>query len=190
MGFRMRQTFQLNLSAPVVGLLGGLLGLTLIALWFEHHAGVLPNPSQPPLMVAVRQRGGDVTFEVYENVGTLWSKPGASRSISTLLVTTRRDQTGATALWQIEAPTPRQEPITYGRVPEGFLQMMPGRGVPPALQPNEHYVVSVLGPAGPGRAPFNVRTTGIGPRVQRSLAMVAAGGLLPGPILVSRVFSP
>jgi hypothetical protein len=186
----MRQTFQLNLSAPVVGLLGGLLGLTLIALWFEHHAGALPNPSQPPLMVAVRQRGGDVTFEVYENVGTLWSKPGASRSISTLLVTTRRDQTGATALWQIEAPTPRQEPITYGRVPEGFLQMMPGRGVPPALQPNEHYVVSVLGPAGPGRAPFNVRTTGIGPQVQRSMAMVAAGGLLPGPILVSRVFSP
>jgi hypothetical protein len=151
---RTRRRLHLNLAAPVVGLLGGLLGLTLVAFWFEDHAGALPSPAQPPLMVVARQQGRDVTFEVYENVGALWAKPGAPRAISALLVTTRRDQTGAFVLWQIETATPRQEPIIYGRVPEDFIQMMPGRGAPPTLQPNEHYVVSVLGPAGPGRSRF------------------------------------
>jgi hypothetical protein len=155
---RTRRTVRRDTGAPVWALLGGLLGLTLIAFWFENHTGRLSSPAQPPLTVVTRHRGGDVTFEVYENVGTLWSKPGAPRGIWALLVTTRRDQTGAIALWQIETPTPRREPITYGRVPEGFIQMMPGRGAPPALQPNEHYVVSVRGPAGPGRTRFDLRT--------------------------------
>jgi len=110
-------------------------------------------------MVVIRQPGDGVTFEAHEHIGTLWSKPGAPRAIWNLLVTTRRDQTGETALWQIETATRWQDPITYGRVPEGFIQRMPGRGAPPALQPNETYVVSVRAPAGPGRTPFDLRTT-------------------------------
>jgi hypothetical protein len=156
---RTRRTVRRDTAAPVWALLGGLLGLTLIAFWFENHTGRLPSPAQPPLMVVIRQPGDDVTFEAHENIGTLWSKPGAPRAIWTLLVTTRRDQTGETALWQIETATRWQDPITYGRVPEGFIQRMPGRGAPPALQPNETYVVSVRGPAGPGRTPFDLRTT-------------------------------
>jgi hypothetical protein len=85
-------------------------------------------------MVVIRPPGDGVTFEAHEHIGTLWSKPGAPRAIWTLLVTTRRDQTGETALWQIETATRWQDPITYGRVPEGFI---PGRGAPPALQPKE-----------------------------------------------------
>jgi hypothetical protein len=110
-------------------------------------------------MVVIRQPGDDVTFEAHETIGTLWSKPGAPRAIWTLLVTTRRDQTGETALWQIETAKRWQDPITYGRVPEGFIQWMPGRGLLPALQSNETYVVSVPGPAGPGRTRFDLRTT-------------------------------
>ena len=80
-------------------------------------------------MVVTEQRGSDVAFEAHENIGTLWSKPGAPRAVWTLPVTTRRDQTSETALWQIET-------------------------APPALQPNEHYIVSVRGPAGGGRTGF------------------------------------
>jgi hypothetical protein len=154
MGSRTRRLDHVGLPAPVVGLLVGLLSVTLIAFWFENHGGALPSPAQPPLMVVTEQRGSDVTFEAHENIGTLWSKPGAPRAVWTLLVTTRRDQTGETALWQIETATPWPDAITYGRLPEGFTQVMPGRGAPPALQPNEHYVVSVRGPAGGGRTGF------------------------------------
>jgi hypothetical protein len=160
MGSRTRRSDHVSLSAPVVRLLVGLLSVTLIAFWFESHEGVLPNPGQAPLMLVIEQRGRDVTFTVHENVGTLWSKPGAPRAIWTLLVTARRDQTGTTALWQIETSLPWQHPITYGRLPEGFTQMMPGRGAPPTLRPNEHYVVSVRGPAGGGRTGFTFEPPG------------------------------
>lgn len=143
---RTRRTVRRETAAPVRTLLGGLLGLTLIAFWFENHPGRLPSPAQPLLMVVIRQPSDDVTFEAHEHISTLWSKPGAPRAIWAMLVTTRRDQTGETALWQIETATRWQDPITYGRVPEGFIQRMPGRGAPPALQPNETYVVSTAAP--------------------------------------------
>jgi hypothetical protein len=155
-----RRSHHVSLAAPVWGLLGGLLSMTLIAFWFENHVGTLPSPSQPPLMVVIQQRGGDVTFEVHEALGSLWSTPGAPRAIWTLLVTTRRDQTGETPLWQIETATRWQDPITYGRLPEGFTQMMPGRGAPPALQPDEDYIVSVRGPAGGGQTGFTFQPRG------------------------------
>jgi len=109
---RTRRTVRRDTAAPVWALLGGLLGLTLIAFWFGNHTGRLPSPARPPLMVVIRQPGDDVTFEAHETIGTLWSKPGAPRAIWTLLVTTRRDQTGETALWQIETATRWQDPIT------------------------------------------------------------------------------
>ena len=160
MGSRTRRSRPVSLAAPVWGLLGGLLSVTLIAFWFEHHVGMLPSPSRPPLMIVIQQQGGDVTFEAHEALGTLWSTPDARRAIWTLLVTTRQDQTGETPVWQIETATRWQDPITYGRLPEGFTQMMPGQGAPPALQPNEHYIVSVRGPAGGGRTGFTFTPRG------------------------------
>jgi len=145
------------LTGPVVALLVALVGITAAAFWFEHPAGALSGPSQAGLAVVVRHHEGQITFETYANVGTLWARPGAARAISTLLVTTWRTQTGETAVWQIEAPTPQQEPVSYGHVPPSFVQMLPGAGGPPALRPDEDYVVAVHGPGGTGRTRFSVR---------------------------------
>ncbi len=154
---RMRRPVPLRPAGPVVALLGALLGIAAIAFWFEHHAGAFSGPSQFGLTVVARHEDGQIRFATYANVGTLWARPGAARAISTLLVTTWRTQTGETALWQIEAPTPQQNPVIYGRVPAGFVQMMPGTGGPPALRPDEDYVVAVRGPGGIGRTRFSVR---------------------------------
>ena len=144
---------------PVVGVLGVLLGLTLLAFWFDQRASVSLASRADALMVVIRQEGDQVTFEAHENVGRLWSTPGVTRAVSTLLVTTRGD-----ALWQVETVTPHAGPITYGRVPEGFVQMMPGTGPPPALRVDEEYDVSVVGPGGTGGARFTLHTPSRGPR--------------------------
>jgi len=179
MGIQTRRIDRLGMTSPVVGLLVALVVLSSIGFWFENHAGALPSPAQPPLMVVIHQQGSDITFEAYENVGTLWSRPGALRAISTLLVTTRRDQMGATPLWQIETPMPVEGPIRYGRVPVGFTQMMPGRGSPPALEPNQRYVVTVRGPAGGGRTSFTIDGDGAtGPRSAEPRRRIESGGLL------------
>lgn len=156
-----RRTYRLDTA--VLGLVAVLLGIALLIFWLDRHAGAFPNRSQA-LIVVTRQASGQVTFEVYENIGILWSKPGAARAISTLLVTTRRDRMGATALWQVETLTPQQGPITYGRVTEGFVQMIPGTGAPPALRADDAYNVTVLGPGGTGRAHFTLHTPSRGPR--------------------------
>ena len=178
MEIRTRRIDGLGMTSPVVGLLVALVVLASIGFWFDNRAGALPSPAQPPLMVVIRQQGGDVTFEAYENVGTLWSRPGGLQSISTLLVTTRRDQMGATPLWQIETSVPAQGPIRYGRVPEGFTQMMPGHGAPPALQPNQRYVVTVRGPAGGGRTAFTIDDAAASLRAARPRRRIEPGGLL------------
>jgi hypothetical protein len=140
-----------------LGLLGMLLGLTLVAFWVDRRASISVSRSDA-LMVVIRQEGDQVTFEAHEGVGRLWSTPGVTRAVSTLLVTTRRDQRGESALWQVEAVTPHTGPITYGRVPEGFAQMIPGTGPPPALRVDDKYDVLVVGPAGRGLTRFNFRT--------------------------------
>ena len=156
---RTRRTVRRDTAAPVRTLLGGLLGLTLIAFWFENHTGRLPSPAQPPLMVVIPQPGDGVTFEAHEHTGTLWSKPGGPRAIWTLLVTTRRDQTGETALWQIETATRWQDPITYGRVPEDSFNGC--RGVERRLpsSPTKPTSCQSGGQLAPGRTPFDLRTT-------------------------------
>jgi hypothetical protein len=148
-----------SIPTPVVGLLGALLGLTLLAFWFDQHASVSVAHRADPLVVVIRHEGDQVTFEAYEHGGRLWSAPGVARPVSTLLVTAHGD-----ALWQVETVTPQVGPITYGRVPEGFVQMIPGTGPPPALQAAEEYGVSVVGPAGTGRARFTFPPPPRGPR--------------------------
>jgi hypothetical protein len=139
---------------PVVGLLGVLLGLTLLAFWYDQRASVSLASRPDGLMVVIRQEGDQVTFEAHKNVGRLWSTPGVTQSVSTLLVSIHGD-----ALWKVErAMTPHVGPITYGRVPEGFVQMIPGTGPPPALRGDDEYNVSVFAPSGAGRARFTLRT--------------------------------
>lgn len=148
----------LDIPPQVVGLLGLLGGLTLLAFWFDQRASISLAGRADRLMVVIRQEGDQVRFEAHEDVGRFWSIPGVIRAVSTLLVTTRRDQTGETALWQVEtAVTPRSGPITYGRVPEGFVQMIPGTGPPPALRADDEHHVSVFGPGGTGRVRFAPR---------------------------------
>ena len=154
---RARPSDSIILASPVVALLAALVGMAAIAFWFEDHTGSRLSPSQLGLTVVAQDQDGLITFEAHANVGTLWSRPGAARAISTLLVTTWRTQTGETALWQIEGSPPQQGPITYGRVPAGFVQMLPGSGEPPSLRPDEDYVVVVRGPGGTGRTGFSVR---------------------------------
>jgi hypothetical protein len=60
--------------------------------------------------------------------------------------------------------TPHVGPITYGRVPEGFVQMVPGTGPPRALRADDEYNVSVVGPSGTGRAHFTLHTSSRVPR--------------------------
>jgi hypothetical protein len=144
------------LGPPVLGVVAGFFGLAVIAFGFDLRASARRSDA---LTVVTRQGEGHVTFEAYENIGTLWSTPGAARAISTLLVTIRRDQTGATALWQVETVSPQRTPITYGRVPEGFVQMIPRAGAAPTLRADEEYSVSVLGPGGTGHARFHLRTS-------------------------------
>jgi hypothetical protein len=152
------------MRVPIVGVLGALLGLTLLAFWFDQLTSISLASRADALMVVIRQAGDQVTFEAHENVGRLWSTPGVTRSISTLLVTTRRDQTGETALWQVETEAPHVGPITYGQVPAGFVQMIPGTGPPPDLRADDEYHVSVLGPGGTGRARFTLHTLSRVPR--------------------------
>jgi hypothetical protein len=148
------------IPTPVVGLLGVLLGLTLWAFWFDQHVSLSVASRADALMVVIRHEGDQVTFEAHENVGRLWSTPGVTRAVSTLLVTIHGD-----ALWKVErAMTPHVGPITYGRVPEGFVQMIPGTGPPPALRADDEYNVSVFGPSGAGRARFTLHTLSRVPR--------------------------
>lgn len=153
-----------GMLTPVVGVLGVLLGLALLAFWFDQRASISLASRADALMVVIREEGDQVTFEAYDNVGRLWSTPGVTRAVSTVLVTIRRDQTGETALWQVETVTPHAGPIAYGRVPEGFVQMKPGTGPPPALRADDEYNVTVLGPGGTGRARFTLHTPSRGPR--------------------------
>jgi hypothetical protein len=149
-----------NIPTTVVGLLGVLLALTLLAFWFDQHLSVSVAGRADALMVVIRQEGDQVTFEAHENVGRLWSAPGVTRAVSALLVTIHGD-----ALWKVErAMTPHVGPITYGRVPEGFVQMIPGTGPPPALRADDEYNVSVFGPSGAGRARFTLLTLSRVPR--------------------------
>jgi hypothetical protein len=150
-----------GMPTPVVSLLGVLLGLTLLAFWYDQRASVSLASRPDGLMVVIRQEGDQVTFEAHENVGgRLWSTPGVTQSVSTLLVSIHGD-----ALWKVErAMTPHVGPITYGRVPEGFVQMIPGSGPPPALRGDDEYNVSVFGPSGAGRARFTLRTMSRAPR--------------------------
>jgi hypothetical protein len=149
------------IATPVVGLLGVLLGLTLLAFWFDQHVSVSVGSRAGALMVVIRHEGDQLTFEAYENVGRLWSTPGVTRAVSTLLLVTIHGD----ALWKVErAMTPHVGPISYGRVPEGFVQMIPGTGPPPALRADDEYNVSVFGPSGAGRARFTLRTLSRAPR--------------------------
>ncbi len=150
---RMRPGDSIILTDAVVVLLGVLVGIAAIAFWFEHPAG----QHRAGLAVVARHQDGQITFETYANVGTFWVTPGAARPISMLLVTAWRTQTGETALWQIEAPTPQHDRVTYGHVPARFAQMMPGTGGPPALRPDDDYVVAVRGPGGIGQTRFSIR---------------------------------
>ena len=148
------------MPTPVVGLLGVLLGLTLLAFWYDGRASVSVAGRPDELLVVIRQEGDQVTFEAHENVGRLWSTPGVTQSVSTLLVSIHGD-----ALWKVErAMTPHVGPISYGRVPEGFVQMIPGTGPPPALRADDEYNVSVFGLSGAGRARFTLRTLSRAPR--------------------------
>ncbi len=154
MRFRAKRAF--DMPAPVVGLVGMLLGLTQVGLAFEIRA----SPSRSFGLTVVTQQGsGGVACEAYENVGKFWTKPGAARTISKLLVSTRGHQVGATVLRQIETETPQRGPVIYGNPPEGFVQMVPGTGAAPALRPDEEYAVSVLGPGRAGRGRFSLRTS-------------------------------
>jgi hypothetical protein len=153
MRFRTTRTSSGDLPNPVVGLLGVLLGLALLAFWFDQRANVSLASRADPLMVVIRHEGDQVMFEAHENVGRLRSTPGVPRSVSRLLVTTRGD-----ALWQVETVTPHAGPIIYGRVPEGFVQMIPAIGPPPALRADDECDVSVSGPGGTGRARFTLHT--------------------------------
>ena len=51
------------IATPVVGLLGVLLGLTLLAFWFDQHVSVSVGSRAGALMVVIRQEGDQVTFE-------------------------------------------------------------------------------------------------------------------------------
>jgi hypothetical protein len=75
-----------GMPTPVVGLLGVLLGLTLLAFWYDQRASVSVASRPDGLMVVIRQEGDQVTFEARENVSRLWSTPGVAQSVSTLLV--------------------------------------------------------------------------------------------------------
>jgi hypothetical protein len=88
MRFRTTRTSSGDLPTPVVGLLGVLLGLTLLAFWFDQHVSVSVASRADALMVVIRHEGDQVTFEAHENVGRLWSTPGVTRAVSTLLLVT------------------------------------------------------------------------------------------------------
>ncbi len=144
---------------PIVGLLGALFGIALIAFSLESHTGARTRSSA--LTVVTRQGMGQVVFEVYEKAGTSWwpwSTPRAGEMAS-LRVSGWVD---GTALWEIETSKPHPVAVTYGQVPHGFSQTIPATGVAPALQPGGWYGVTVRGRGGAAGATFNARVGSVG----------------------------
>jgi len=138
--------------------------LTLLGFYVDLHSAVRWPSRHEPLNVVTHQTGHDVVFAASTRTG--WFRPAPiSPSIRTLLVI---DWVDGTALWEIEAETPRPVDIVYGQVPIGFSQTVPATGLPPAIRPGRWYGVTVHATHGTAVGVFQGRLDAAGyPRSMR-----------------------
>jgi len=108
-----------------------------------------------PVFVVARQSSTKVTFDVFERPVWIW--PGHRRRPIRILRVA--DWVDGTALWEIETSRLRSVRVTYGQVPEGFVQTIPPAGVPPLLVGGGWYGVIVRGEGARAMVTFNARST-------------------------------
>ncbi len=101
--------------------------------------------------IRVSERLGVVKFRFYREEG-----PGTKRMVQAKvhqLVVTPHD--GSVATWLIAAPrSGGATEITYGDLPAGFEQRVPGEEFAPSLEPDVTYRVSVILVSGFGSTTF------------------------------------
>jgi hypothetical protein len=155
-------------------LLVALLLVVAVALLVDTRT-IVSIAARRPVFVVARQSTNKVTFDVFERPVWIW--PGhRRRPIRVLRVA---DWVDGTALWEIEASRPRTVHVTYGQVPEGFVQTIPAAGIPPVLVGGGWYGVIVRGEGARAMVTFNARATTIArdasPRRQGPAAEERAG---------------
>jgi len=125
--------------------------LTVFALYVDLSSAVGGLRRREHLMVVARQARGLVVFEAYENDWPFrWRQRPSDIAVLRVI-----DWIEGTTLWEIEAPRPRRVVVTYGQVPTGFTQTIPGSGVPTPLKPGASYGVTVRGTGGSAVTTFN-----------------------------------
>jgi len=124
------------------------LTLTAFALYIDLSSGVGIAKRQT-LGVVARQTRGVVAFEAYE---TAWLSQWWQPETTSLRVL---DWIEGTPLWETEAASTRHVVVTYGQVPTGYVQTIPGCGAPQPLTPGVLYGVTVRGRGGSAQATFN-----------------------------------
>jgi hypothetical protein len=103
----------------------------------------------PSVDIQVRQELDALRFQFFQDIDGKTVEHG----IFTLQV--YRFSPGETTLWKIIASNPNiaAKEVTYGRLPYGFLQQFPTKGLPPPLEDGMKYEVSVRG-GGSGHVSF------------------------------------
>jgi hypothetical protein len=142
-------------ATVVVGVSVVLVGLVSLTTFLDARRSPAPlGGYKRALLVVVRENAGHVVFEAHEARGWISPRPGGLRAISSLLVYSPTDKE---PLWQVEGKEPTRVVVSYGRVPDGFVQAIPGTGAPAPLLADHKYVVAVRGAAGSGNTDFSVQ---------------------------------
>jgi len=133
---------------------GMLIALSITELAMAAPAVQVLVPDYPRIEIEIQQSQGQVHFEFFWwRDKTAPAEPKVPVKVQYLTVSLRGEKS---PLWIIRSPlaSSMTSRITFGVIPQGYVQEEPISGPAPALDVNRYYVVGIMGEGGMGSTTF------------------------------------